>query len=74
MISANTTPAAYRRFATADVPRNHEFGFWRDVIGDTYFNLQLAFKESRHFKGTLEAWNLGLVSLSKLECLSLIHI
>jgi AraC-like DNA-binding protein len=68
MLNAITPPTAYQRFTTADVPRNHEFGFWRDVIGDTYFNLQLAFKDSQHFRGTLEAWNLGLVSLSKLQC------
>lgn len=58
----------YRRFATSDVPRHHEFGFWRDVIGSTYFNLQLAFRDTQTFTGTLEAWDLGLVSLSKLDC------
>jgi AraC-like DNA-binding protein len=57
----------YQRHCTADVPRNHEFGFWREVIGNTYFNLQLAFKDTQRFRGSLEAWSLGMVSLSKLD-------
>lgn len=61
----------YRRFATTDVARNHEFGFWREVIGSTYFHLQLAFRDSQHFNGTLQAWDLGPVALSRLDCSAL---
>lgn len=57
----------YQRHCTADVPRNHEFGFWREVIGNTYFHLQLAFKDTQRFRGALESWDLGLLSLSKLD-------
>lgn len=61
----------YRHFATSDVPRNHEFGFWREVIDSTYFHLQLAFRDSHAFRGALDSWDLGLVSLSRLDCSAL---
>lgn len=61
----------YQRFSTADVPRNHEFGFWRDVIANAYFHLQLNFRDHHRFSGTLESWDLGLVSLSRLDCSAL---
>lgn len=61
----------YQRFSTADVPRNHEFGFWRDVIADAYFHLQLNFRDHNSFSGTLESWDLGMVSLSRLDCSAL---
>lgn len=58
----------YQRYCTADVPKNHEFGFWREVISNAYFNLQLNFRDSSSFRGTLESWDLGLISLSRLHC------
>ncbi len=58
----------YQRYSTADVPRNHEFGFWREVISNAYFHLQLNFRDTNTFCGTLESWDLGLVSLSRLHC------
>lgn len=58
----------YQCFSTADVPRNHEFGFWREVISNAYFHLQLNFRDANTFSGTLQSWDLGLVSLSRLHC------
>lgn len=57
----------YQRFSTAEAPRNHESGYWREVIGTTYFQLQLQFPDDQRFSGTLEAWKLGIASLSRLE-------
>ena len=57
----------YQRFSTAEAPKNHESSHWRDAIGRTYFQLQLQFPERQRFQGTLESWQLGLVSLSRLQ-------
>lgn len=56
----------HKTFSTADVPRNHEFGYWRDVIADTYFNLQLSFPSDQEFSGRLDQWDLTTASLSRL--------
>ncbi len=59
--------SAHHRFSTSGLAPNHEFGYWREVIGDAYFNLQLTFPTSESFTGKLDAWNLGNISLSRLE-------
>src|SRR5881392_798274 len=56
----------HKTFSTVDVPRNHEFGYWRDVIADTYFNLQLSFPNDQEFGGRLDQWDLTTASLSRL--------
>lgn len=61
----------FTHYSTAEVPQHHEFGFWRDVIAKNYFHLQLDFRNNQHFKGSLQAWELGVVSLSRLECSAL---
>ena len=59
--------SAHQRFSTTGLAPNHEFGYWREVIGDAYFNLQLTFPTSEHFTGNLDAWNLESMALSRLE-------
>jgi AraC-like DNA-binding protein len=57
----------HRHFSTRDVPANHEFGHWREVIADAYFNLQLGFHDDQRFRGELQLWELNTLQLSRLE-------
>lgn len=41
--------------------------YWKQVVTQTYFSLDVAFKEKTVFSGNLQAWDLGSVSLSLLE-------
>lgn len=61
----------FTHYCTTEVPQHHEYGFWREVIAKNYFNLQLDFRNNQRFKGSLHAWELGMVSLSKLDCSAL---
>ena len=61
----------FTHYSTSEVPQHHEYGFWRDVIAKNYFHLQLDFRNNQRFKGSLQAWELGMVSLSKLDCSAL---
>jgi AraC-like DNA-binding protein len=63
----------HKSFSTRDIPENHEFGYWRDVIADTYFNLQLSFPDEHHFDGQLDIWDLNTLQLSRLESSGLVY-
>lgn len=39
---------------------------WQHVIGTAYFNLQLAFQRQDIFDGSLESWDFGTLSVSRL--------
>ncbi len=57
----------HQHFTTREVPRNHEFGHWREVIGSAYFHLQLGFENPGAFSGELNLWDLNTLQLSRLE-------
>lgn len=57
----------HQRFSTQGLAPNHEFGYWRDVIGSTYFNLQLDFLQTERFEAQLDKWEMPTVSLSRLQ-------
>lgn len=61
----------FTHYCTSEVPAHHEYGFWREVIAKNYFHLQLEFRGSQRFKGSLQAWEIGLASLSRLDCSAL---
>lgn len=50
---------------TADVPVHGRRQFWQDVVSRTYFPLDLSFANAREFQGSLTAWSLGPVSVSR---------
>lgn len=39
---------------------------WHETIANTYFPLDLSFKDSERFEGELKSWTLGALSLSRL--------
>lgn len=57
----------YKRYSTSSVPTQLHHRYWQDVIGSTYFNLQLSFPCTDSFNGTLESWEVGAISVSRLQ-------
>lgn len=54
-------------FSTASAGPLERHRLWQDVIGQTYFNLQLEFLDPLAFQGSLSSWKLGELSLSHLD-------
>jgi AraC-like DNA-binding protein len=52
-------------FATTDIPTHHRRQFWQDIVSRTYFPLELSFAGGHDFRGSLGAWSLGPVSVSR---------
>lgn len=52
---------------TQDVLPRDRAGRWSDVIAETYFPLQLSFRDAARFSGRLERHQVGQVSLSRLR-------
>lgn len=53
--------------STNDVPPEERSRRWHEVIGSTYFPLNLRFRRPETFNGALAIWKLGHVSLSRLR-------
>ena len=51
--------------ATTDIPRHNRRQFWQDIISRTYFPLEISFAAGGDFNGSLGAWALGPVSVSR---------
>ncbi|MDC7691455.1 helix-turn-helix domain-containing protein [Vogesella indigofera] len=54
----------YSTSAAAPAERHRR---WQEIIGQTYFNLQLDFLDPARFEGDLSCWQLGQQSLSRLS-------
>ena len=52
-------------YATTNIPRHDRRHFWQDVVSKTYFPLDLSFAGGGDFHGSLGAWSLGPVSVSR---------
>ncbi len=52
--------------STSEIRPNQRAAHWNRVISETYFPLQLTFREASTFSGTLERRQMGSVSLSRL--------
>lgn len=57
----------YQRYTTNSTPDQLHHRYWQEVIGNTYFNLQLRFPHTDNFEGMLESWEVGPVSVSRLQ-------
>ena len=57
----------YQRYTTNGAPGQLHHRYWQEVIGNTYFNLQLRFPQAESFEGMLESWEIGAVSISRLQ-------
>lgn len=61
-----TMGPSHRTHSTADTPIAERPARWSGIIADTYFPLQLEFREPATFNGKLSHWSLGNVALSRL--------
>lgn len=57
--------------STAGVDRAERSRHWHQTIAETYFPLDLQFREPDRFDGELRGWQLGSVSLSRLRSAAL---
>ncbi|MCE7029446.1 helix-turn-helix domain-containing protein [Jiella avicenniae] len=55
----------HERFSTRDLAPPQRRSAWQKAVSEIYFPLDLAFHGSRLFDGTLDAWTLGAVSISR---------
>jgi AraC-like DNA-binding protein len=53
-------------YATTDVAPQDRRQFWQEVVSKTYFPLDLSFAGGNEFNGSLGAWSLGPVSVSRI--------
>ena len=53
--------------STTNLPAAARAGHWNSVIAETYFPLQLTFRDAAAFNGRLEHQSLGDLSLSRLQ-------
>ncbi|MCP3465755.1 helix-turn-helix domain-containing protein [Bradyrhizobium sp. CCGUVB23] len=52
-------------YATTDIPLQARRQYWQEVVSSTYYSLDLRFFGGQDFHGTLGAWSLGPVSMSR---------
>jgi AraC-like DNA-binding protein len=52
-------------YTTTDIPRHRRRQVWQDIVAKTYFPLDLCFAGGNDFQGSLNAWSLGPVSVSR---------
>ena len=52
-------------YATTDIPPHSRRQFWQEIVSKTYFPLDLSFAGGSDFRGSLGAWSLGPVSVSR---------
>jgi AraC-like DNA-binding protein len=52
-------------YATTDIPPHSRRQFWQNIVSKTYYQLDLSFPGGGDFRGSLGAWSLGPVSISR---------
>lgn len=56
-----------QHYNTNNHPPSERARRWREIICNTYFDLQLTYADSHHFEACLSNWQLGELSLSRLS-------
>ncbi|MGH6938573.1 helix-turn-helix domain-containing protein [Hypericibacter sp.] len=54
------------RYETAGIAPGERNRFWHEAVAQAYFPLDLTYRDADRFEGSLELWDLGEVSLSRL--------
>jgi AraC-like DNA-binding protein len=60
-------------FSTRSIPGHRRSAHWRRAIAETYFPLDLDFRDAPRFDGALAIWRIGEVSLSRLTSEALVY-
>lgn len=63
----------HKSFSTRGIPEKHDVVYWREVVADAYFNLQLSFRDEHRFDGQLDIWDLDSLQLSRLQSSGLVY-
>jgi AraC-like DNA-binding protein len=61
------------RYSTADASPAARKRYWNEAVSQTYFSLDLTFRNEPRFDGSLNNWNLGTLSLSRLASDGLLY-
>lgn len=56
----------YSRYSTHGIASQDKSSYWQTAVNDTYFNLKLTFAEAHAFDASLDSWQIGRLSLSRL--------
>ncbi|MFV0282557.1 MAG: AraC family transcriptional regulator [Castellaniella sp.] len=56
----------HSQYSTREIAAQDKSRYWRAAVNDTYFDLKLTFEETRTFDATLDSWQIGRLSLSRL--------
>ncbi|MHA3902056.1 AraC-like ligand-binding domain-containing protein [Castellaniella sp. WN] len=62
----------HSQYSTRGIADQDKSRYWQAAVNDTYFNLKLTFEETRSFDATLDSWEIGRLSLSRL-CSQALH-
>ncbi len=57
----------HNRYSTHLLPQRERQGYWKGVIDDAYFPLELDFRNPHEFHGHLSKWQVGSLGISRLE-------
>ncbi|MFK0276570.1 helix-turn-helix domain-containing protein [Ensifer sp. NPDC090286] len=60
-------------YSTAGTAAFERKRYWDEAVSSTYFPLDLRFQNAQEFSGELNVWDLGAVSLSRLESDGLLY-
>ncbi len=60
-------------FSTSDSPPAAKKHFWQRAVSKTYFPLDLKFQSAGDFEGTLDAWTMGSIAVSRNCCDGLLY-
>lgn len=61
------------KYSTASADPADRKRYWNEAVSDTYFSLDLTFKNGPQFDGRLNDWSLGALSMSRLESHALLY-
>ncbi len=57
----------HNHYSTHLIPQRERQNYWRGLIDETYFPLELGFRDAHQFQGHLSRWPLGRLAISRLE-------
>ena len=60
-------------FSTSSSAPGAKKQFWQRAVAETYFPLDLRFQSAGEFEGTLDAWTMGAIAVSRNRCDGLLY-
>lgn len=55
-------------YSTSTVPAHQRADGWRYALSETYFPLEISFRDETAFNGAIKNWTLGSIDISKFTC------